>query len=147
MKRAELIFAILISVTGMAITVPVEAQPPLRVLSSNGVKAVIERVQNDIERSIGQKLSIEFSTATQLASDIEAGQTFDVTILTPALIETLIEADLVDADSYVEFARAGVGVGSSPRHDACPHGTPVSRGSCSQKPPRRRAHPAEESRT
>ncbi len=114
MQRSDFILAILVCASGMAFTARVEAQPPLRVLSSNGVKAVIESVETDIERNVGRPLSIEFSTATQLASDIEAGATFDVTILTPALIESLVDAGLVAADSYVEFARAGVGVGARP---------------------------------
>ena len=85
--------------------------PSIRVLSSNGVKAVVEELQPDIERTIGRSLSIEFSTASSLARDIEDGESFDVAILTPALIDRLIAQNKVVAESRVEFARAGVGVG------------------------------------
>jgi len=112
--RAALMATVLAAAAGMALTTPACAQSSLRVLSSNGVRAVIEDLQTSIERSIGRPLSIEFSTASSLAPAIEAGEPFDVAILTPALIERLVAADLVAGDSYVRIARAGVGVGARP---------------------------------
>ena len=98
--------------------------PSIRVLSSNGVKAVIEELKPDIERTIERALSIEFSTASSLTGDIENGRSFDVAILTPALIERLIEQNLIAAESRVEFARSGVGVGARPGSDTLDVGTP-----------------------
>jgi molybdate transport system substrate-binding protein len=106
--------ALVLLVVGAVCIAPARAQSTLRVLSSNGVKAVIESQQTLIGRSVGRPLAIEFSTASSLARDIEAGTPFDVAILTPALIETLIEAGHITRESYVEFARAGVGVGARP---------------------------------
>ncbi len=56
-----------------------EAPAPaaIRVLSSNGVKAVIEDLKPEIERAIGHPLSIEFSTATSLKAKIEQGEPVD----------------------------------------------------------------------
>jgi len=100
------------------------ASPPapaeIRVLSSNGVKAIIEDLRPEIERALGHALSIEFSTAASLKTKIEAGGAFDVTILTPALIDELIPQGKVAGDSRVDVARAGVGVGvrqGAPRAD------------------------------
>jgi molybdate transport system substrate-binding protein len=87
---------------------------PVRVLSSNGVRAVVEALQPDIERAIGSSLSIEFSTASSLKQEIEAGEPFDVAILTPALIADLVTQTLVVSESRIDFARAGVGVGARP---------------------------------
>ena len=87
------------------------APAAIRVLSSNGVKAIIEDLQPEIERAIGHALSIEFSTAASLKTKIEAGEAFDVAILTPALIDELIAQGKVAVDSRVDVARAGVGVG------------------------------------
>ena len=84
----------------------------VRVLSSNGVKSVIEALQPEIERAIGHALSIEFSTASSLKTTIEGGEAFDVAILTPALIDDLIAQGKVSADSRVDVARAGVGIGA-----------------------------------
>lgn len=84
----------------------------IRVLSSNGMKAVIEDVRQNIERAIGRPLSVEFSTASSLKSRIESGEAFDVAILTPALIDALARQRRIDSGSRVNLARAGVGVGA-----------------------------------
>ena len=83
----------------------------LRVFSSNGVKAIIEERQADIERAIGRTLTIEFSTAASLKTRIAGGDAFDVAILTPALIDELAATGAVEAASRTDIARAGVGVG------------------------------------
>ena len=84
----------------------------LRVYSSNGVKAVLEDLQPDIERAIETTLSFEFSTSRTLADKVESGGLFDVVILTPALIDELIASKKVDRDSRARFSQVGVGVGS-----------------------------------
>jgi molybdate transport system substrate-binding protein len=87
----------------------------LRVLSSNGVKAVLEMVQPVMEQAIGRDLSIEFSTSASLKTRIEGGEAFDIAILTPSLIDALVTQGLIIADSRVTFARTGVGVGAHER--------------------------------
>jgi molybdate transport system substrate-binding protein len=87
------------------------ATPPLRVLSSNGVRAVVEAFLPDAEAAIGRKLNIEFSTAASLKDRIANGEPFDVAILTPALIDALVAEQTIVAASRQNFARAGVGVG------------------------------------
>ena len=89
------------------------AAPSLRVLSSNGVRAPLEDAQKEIEAAIGYSLDIEFSTSASLTDRIEAGESFDVAILTPALIERLIAGGHVAAESTMAFARTGVGVGAA----------------------------------
>ena len=98
------------STSGVAL-VGCAQEPSIRVLSSNGVRAVVEERTRDIERAIGRSVSFDFSTASSLASQIENGEPFDVAILTPALIERLIAVNRVTSDSRVDFARTGVGVG------------------------------------
>ena len=112
MKPALLVAALIAAAPGCS-AAPEAPQAPtaVRVLSSNGVKAVIEALQPEIERAIGHPLSIEFSTASSLKTKIEAGEVFDVAILTPALVDDLIAQGKVAADSRVDFARTGVGVG------------------------------------
>jgi molybdate transport system substrate-binding protein len=85
----------------------------LRVFSSNGVRAPLEEAQAAIESVIGMPLDIEFSTAASLTERIEAGEPFDVAILTPALIERLVDGGyIVSGESRDPFARTGVGVGA-----------------------------------
>ena len=85
--------------------------PPLRVLSSNGVRAVVEALVPDLEATIGRKVDIEFSTAASLKARVANGEPFDVAILTPALIDALVAEQKIVAASRQNFARAGVGVG------------------------------------
>jgi molybdate transport system substrate-binding protein len=93
---------------------------PVRMLSSNGVKAVVEALQPDIEKSIGRPLDITVSTSTGLKAEIDKGAGFDVAILTPALIQELTAAGKIAAGSAAAIARTGVGVGAregAPRED------------------------------
>lgn len=114
MSRTALVAAALAAIlSGTAVDVNAQASP-LRVLSSNGVKAVVESLQPDTEQAVGTSLSIEFSTASSLKRNIEEGEPFDVVILTPTLIADLVDQDLVVGESRVDFARAGVGVGARP---------------------------------
>jgi molybdate transport system substrate-binding protein len=92
----------------------------VRVLSSNGVKGIIDDVRPEIERAIGRPLSIEFSTSASLKPKIEQGEPFDVAILTPSMIDDLTKQGKVAAGSAINVARSGVGVGNregAPRID------------------------------
>lgn len=84
----------------------------LRVYSSNGVRIVLQEMQPQIEQTIGKRISLEFSTSRTLTDQIEAGEAFDVAILTPALIDGLIASQHVAWGSRHDFSRVGIGVGS-----------------------------------
>jgi len=99
---------------------PAPEPTPLRLLSSNGVRAAIEAVQPQIEAALGIRLSAEFSTATGLKRKIDGGEPFDVAILTPPLIDDLVSQGKATAEGRVDVARVGVGVGApaaAPRSD------------------------------
>ena len=98
---------------------PAPVRTPLRVLSSNGVRPAIEAAQPQIESAIGRPLTTEFSTATALKRKIDAGEPFDLAILTPPLIDDLVAQGKAAAGSRVDVARVGVGVGA-------PQGAPHS---------------------
>lgn len=84
----------------------------LRVYSSNGVRIVLQEMQPQIEQAVGQRISFEFSTSRNLVDRIEAGAAFDAALLTPALIDGLIASQHAAPGSRLDFARAGIGVGS-----------------------------------
>jgi molybdate transport system substrate-binding protein len=119
-KLTSLLLLVLGLATACARNEPPPAPEPVRVLSSNGVRAVVEALQPEIERTIGRPLAIEFSTATGLKERIEKGAAFDVAILTPAMIHDLASHQLVVAESEANIARTGVGIGAregAPRAD------------------------------
>ena len=121
-RQLAAVASLLLFTSGGCAAVPGPAPEftPLRLLSSNGVRAAIEGVQPQIEMATGLRLSAEFSTAAALKRRIDAGEPFDVAILTPALIDDLITQSKAVADSRADLARVGVGVGSpegAPRSD------------------------------
>lgn len=92
----------------------------VRLLSSNGVKAVVEAHRSVLEARIGQILVTDFSTAASLKARIEAGEQFDVAILTPALLDDLVDQQRISPAPRRQFAQTGVGVGvrtDAPRTD------------------------------
>ncbi|HSG66595.1 MAG TPA: substrate-binding domain-containing protein, partial [Gammaproteobacteria bacterium] len=100
----------------LALTSSIPAQEPgrLGVMASNGVRSVLEELRPRAEAVAGMPLALELSTARTLKDRLEAGEAFDVAILTPELIDALIASGTVRAESRVEFARVGVGVGVRP---------------------------------
>jgi len=83
----------------------------IKVLASNGVKAALEELAPAFERQTGNKLSITFGLAAILKRQIEAGEAFDLAILTSAGIEDLAKQGKVDGGSRGSIARSGVGIG------------------------------------
>jgi molybdate transport system substrate-binding protein len=90
------------------------AQSPdaLYVFSSNGLRVPLEEFRSDIEQRVGRPVLFEFSTAHTLADRIEAGNRFDVAILTPVLMDELIAHHKIQSRSRAEVARVGIGVGA-----------------------------------
>jgi molybdate transport system substrate-binding protein len=82
----------------------------IRVLASNGVKAAIEALKPQLEKSSGSTLSIDFSTTATLAERIQKGEAFDVAILTDDAMQALAKAGKV-APMQTRLARVGIGVG------------------------------------
>jgi len=89
-----------------------QAQAPLRVVGSNGVRAVVEELATELEAAAGIAVVYELSTARTLTARLVAGEPFDVGLLTPSLIDELATAGVVDVTTRHDFARVGVGAGA-----------------------------------
>ena len=85
--------------------------PQIRVLASNGVKAVLEELVPQCERATGRRLTVQFNSSAALKERVAAGEAFDVAIVTSDLIDSLIKEGKVAAASRAGVARSGVGVG------------------------------------
>lgn len=83
----------------------------VRVLASNGVKAVIEELVPRGERAIGHRLAITFNSSQALKQSIDKGDAFDVAIMTTEMIDELIKEGKIVAGTEVGVARSGIGVG------------------------------------
>jgi len=92
----------------------------IKIISSVGARAVLEELKPQFERATQHKLLIAFGTAVPLKRQIEAGETFDVVILTPALVEDLVRQNKVMPGTKTDVAKAGIGVAGragAPRPD------------------------------
>jgi molybdate transport system substrate-binding protein len=85
---------------------------PLRVLASNGMKAVIEELRPNLERQLGRPLDIQFNTSAVTRQRIEAGEAFDVAILTAEVIDELGKSGKIGAGTVGPLGRSGIGVGA-----------------------------------
>ena len=89
------------------------AQAPgesLRVLSSVGIKAVIDDLAPKFEQATRTKVTTVFDLAGVLKTRIEGGEAFDVAILTAPLVDDLIAKGKIASASRVVVARVGLGL-------------------------------------
>src|ERR1700752_467588 len=63
----------------------------VRVLVSNGMKAALEELQPQCERAIGHPLALQYNSTLSVKKMIEAGEGFDVTLITTEAIDDLIK--------------------------------------------------------
>ena len=83
----------------------------VRVLVSNGMKAAIEELQPQCERAIGHPLALQFNSTASVKKEIEAGEEFDVTIITSEAIDDLMKEGKIAADTRAKLARSELGIG------------------------------------
>jgi molybdate transport system substrate-binding protein len=83
----------------------------LRVLCSNGMRAVVEDLKPQLERAAGQPLTIEYGTSAAVRRKIESGAGFDVAVLTVEVIDALAKGGKVAPASVAAIGRSPVGVG------------------------------------
>jgi molybdate transport system substrate-binding protein len=109
MRRPLALAALLVSVSLTSLS---HAQThELRMLCSNGMRAVVEELKPQLERAAGQPLSIEYGTSAGVRDKIQAGGEFDVAVLTVEVIDALAKAGKVAPDSVGALGRSPVGVG------------------------------------
>ena len=82
----------------------------IKALSSAGVKGVSDELTPRFEQSSGHQVGVSFEVAAVLKRRIEAGEAFDVTVLTAPLIEDLIKQGKVAAGTRVDIAHTGLGI-------------------------------------
>jgi len=93
----------------------------IKVLATIAVKAVMDDLVPRFERDSGHKVAIRFGTGAMLRKQIDAGESFDVAILTPPeAVDALVKQGLLAADSVARFAGTRVGMAvraGAPRPD------------------------------
>ena len=82
----------------------------IKVLCSNGIKAVVEELVPQYERATKHKVTLQFEPSALLKKRIDAGEPFDLAVLTTTLIDEEIKAGKLASDSRTILARSGLGL-------------------------------------
>jgi len=82
----------------------------IKVFCTNGVKAVVEELLPQFERTTGNKVVISYEPSTQIKKRIDAGEPFDLAMMTTALIDEEIKAGKLQFESRRFVARSGLGL-------------------------------------
>jgi molybdate transport system substrate-binding protein len=92
----------------------------IHVLSTNGVKTVVEELAPQFEKATGHKLVVRFAPAAELKGEIEKGAAFDLAILTAAATDDLLRQKKLASATRADVAKSGAGVAyrkGAPRPD------------------------------
>jgi molybdate transport system substrate-binding protein len=82
----------------------------IKVFCTNGVRAVVEELLPQFEKTTGNKVIISFEPSTQIKKRIDAGEPFDVAFMTTTLIDEAIKAGKLQFESRRFIARSGLGL-------------------------------------
>ncbi len=97
-----------------------KGEEALRVLVSNGMKAAIEELQPGLEHASGRPVELKFNSSAGVKKQIEAGEEFDLTLITSEAIDDLIKRGKLSGDSKANLVRSELGIGirkGAPRPD------------------------------
>jgi molybdate transport system substrate-binding protein len=83
----------------------------IKVICSNGIKAVVEGIRPQFEHTSGNSLAIQYGSTAELKRKVDSGEAFDAVILGADAVDGLVKAGKVSSATVAEVARAGVGVG------------------------------------
>lgn len=87
-----------------------ERKPPVRVLTSNSSRTVLDALAPAYERASGGGYAVTFDSAKRMLARIREGESGDVVILGSAVVEDLARSGVVRPGSSRLFARSRVGV-------------------------------------
>ena len=101
---------LLASAVGAALCTTATGAAELKLLTAGAFKSTVVALLPDYEKMSGNKVSVENDTVGALMKRIEAGENFDVVVMTPETIDQLTGKGKVMSGSRTDLARVGVGV-------------------------------------
>jgi molybdate transport system substrate-binding protein len=107
MRRIFFVVAIVLAIQGRAFS----QGDPVRLFASNGVRPAIQALTRPAEGTIARSLAAQFGTTTVLRQKIDAGEPFDVALLTAEAIDAFIKSGKITASSRADVGHVGIGVG------------------------------------
>ena len=97
-------------VAGLLVVTSAVQAAEIKVLSGNGAKAAVRELCTQFERATGNTINLRFEVNADLENKIEAGETFDVAVLNPPVIEALAKDGKIVPGSRADIGRSGLGV-------------------------------------
>ena len=82
----------------------------LKVFSGNGMRAILDNLTEDFERTTGHKLQFTYATAGLMRDRIRAGEIADVAIMQRYLLDELLEQGKIVRASIIDLARSPIGL-------------------------------------
>ena len=106
-NRATLVLAGFATLTALA-QPGVASGAEIKILCSNGIKAVMEELVPQFEQATKHHVTITYGLSAVLKRQIEAGAPFDVAVLTPPLIDDLVKQGKIAGDTRTTLARSAL---------------------------------------
>ncbi len=83
----------------------------MRLFISNGLREPFKTVRAEAEKLIGRPFTVEYGASRGMQTQIEAGQAFDIAILTPDVIADMASKGKVVPGSSTDLAHVPVAIG------------------------------------
>jgi molybdate transport system substrate-binding protein len=81
------------------------------VLSSNGVRAPVERLMTQCTRAAGRQVSVTYDTSSSIRQRMTGGEAVDAVLATTEAVDGLAKGGQLDSSSMTPLGRAGIGLG------------------------------------
>ncbi|MGA2213556.1 MAG: substrate-binding domain-containing protein, partial [Bryobacteraceae bacterium] len=109
-RKATLLTACLPAFIFLSAQTVMAQDTEIRILCSNGFHAAMEKLVPQYEHSLGRPIKLQFGASATLKKSIEAGDEFDLAILTPIIIEDLVKQGKIAQGTSVDLASSGIGM-------------------------------------
>jgi molybdate transport system substrate-binding protein len=95
----------------IAFAVPrVAAAADVVLLASNGIRPVLDEVLPQFEQSTMHKVLVRYDVAAEMRRKIEAGQTFDLAILTAGQLDAVMKGGFIVSGTRVALAQTPIAI-------------------------------------
>src|SRR6201996_4964735 len=101
---------LLTGIVGAALCTGASQAVELKLLTAGAFKSTVVALLPEYEKASGNQVTVENETVGALMKKIEAGESFDVVVMTPETVDKLIGGGKVMSGSRTNLARVGVGV-------------------------------------
>jgi molybdate transport system substrate-binding protein len=101
---------LLVGAVGAVLCTTASQAAELKLLTAGAFKSTVVALLPDYEKASGNKVTVENDTVGGLMKRIQAGESFDVVVMTPDSVDKLVGEGKIASGSRTNLARVGVGV-------------------------------------